>query len=99
MKPIQTVCITTRRPRSAADPGECETVYYILAGDVVKVTDQDGALLRFEDGEPCKQVLEPGDNPKQVAALLGRRYHTQMYGDSERGFWRDISRINGRGVP
>lgn len=98
MKPLETV-ITTRRAYDAADPGECATVYYTVADNVVKVTDRDGHLLRYSDGEPCRRALGPDDDPRQVAARLGRSYHIQTYGDRQRGFWRDISRINGRDVP
>jgi hypothetical protein len=95
---VQTVSVTTRSPRDAADPGECAIVYYVIDGPLVRVTDQDGNLLRFSDGEPCKAALGAGEDPKQVAARIGHRYHTQTYGDRQRGFWRDISRINGRSV-
>ena len=88
----QTAWITTRRPNGGADAGECAAIHYVVADGVVKVTDQDGNLLRYSDGEPCKQALGPDDNPKQIAQRLGRRYHEQTYGDQERGFWRDINR-------
>ena len=88
----QTAWITTRRPHGAADAGECAAIHYVVADGVVKVTDRDGNLLRYSDGEPCKQALGPDDNPKQIAQRLGRRYHEQTYGDQERGFWRDINR-------
>jgi len=94
---IQTVHITLRNPHDDADPGECAIINYVVDGNVVKVTDKDGALLRFAKGEPCKQVLGPGDNPRQIAARLGRSYHNQTYGDRE-GFWRDLSRYR-RDVP
>jgi hypothetical protein len=96
MKP-QTVHITTRRPNSAADPGECATIYFKELDRVVSVTDADGNLLRYSDGEPCKAALGPDDNPGQIAARLGRRYHAQAYGDRERGFWRDLPK--GKGAP
>jgi hypothetical protein len=89
---IQTVHITIRNPYNDADAGECAIINYVVDGNVVKVTDQDGHMLRFAKGEPCKQVLGPGDNPRQIAARLGRSYHNQMYGDRERGFWRDLPR-------
>jgi hypothetical protein len=92
MMNIQTVHITLRNPHDDADPGECAIINYVVDGNVVKVTDKDGALLRLAKGEPCKQVLEPGDDPRQIAARLGRSYHNQMYGDRERGFWRDLPR-------
>jgi hypothetical protein len=94
---IETVHITLRNPHNDADPGECAIIHYVVEGDVVKLTDKDGALLRFAKGEPCKQVLEPNDNPRQIAARLGRRYHLGAYGDRQRGFWRDLP--PGRGVP
>jgi len=96
MKP-QTVHITTRRPHDAADAGECAIIYYTANDNVVKVTDKDGHLLRYSDGEPCKRVLGPGDDPRQIAARLGRRYHNQTHGDREKGFWRGLPR--GRNVP
>ena len=93
----QTAWITTRRPHGGADAGECAAIHYVVADGVVKVTDRDGNLLRYSDGEPCKQALGPDDNPKQIAQRLGRRYHEQTYGDREWGFWRDINR--GGGTP
>jgi hypothetical protein len=94
--PVQTVCITTRRPYSESDAGEAAIVHYAVNDNIVCVTDSDGHLLRYSDGEPCRQALEPGDDPRQVAARLGRSYHNQTYGDRERGFWRDMPRINRR---
>jgi hypothetical protein len=92
MKKPQTVCITMRRPQDAGDPGECAIVHYTVVNGVVSVTDADGHLLRYSaDGEPCRQALGPDDNPRQIAARLGHRYHTQ-HGDRERGFWRDMPR-------
>jgi hypothetical protein len=94
----QTAWITTRRPNGPADTGESAAIHYVVADGVVKVTDQDGHMLRYADGEPCKQALGPHDNPKQIAVRLGRRYHEQIYGDRERGFWRDINRRGGTPV-
>ena len=86
MKSRQTAWITTRRPNGAADAGECAAIHYMVVDGVMKVTDQDGHMLRYSDGEPCKQALGPDDNPKQIATRLGRRYHEQTYGDRQRGF-------------
>jgi hypothetical protein len=95
---VQTVSVTTRRPRDAADPGECAIIYYVVDGPMLRVTDARGNQVRYLNGEPVKRALEPSDDPKQVASFLGRRYHTEMFGDRERGFYRDISRVNGRDV-
>ena len=87
---IETVQITTARPRGEADPGECAIIHYIVANGEVLVTDPDGCLLRYSDGEPVKRSFGPDDNPRQIAARLGRSYHNETYGDRERGFWRDL---------
>jgi hypothetical protein len=85
--PVQTLCITTRRPRDESDPGEAAIIHYTADEHEVRITDKDGHLLRYEhSGEPCKQALGPGDNPRQIAARLGLRYHNRIYGDRESGF-------------
>src|SRR5262249_58063725 len=71
----QTAWITTRRPNGPADTGESAAIHYVVADGVVKVTDPDGHMLRYADGEPCKQALGPDDNPKQIATRLGLRCH------------------------
>jgi hypothetical protein len=62
-------------------------IHFVVDNNVVKVTDKDGAMLRYPDGEPCKQVLGPADNPSQIAARLARG-HRREYGD--RGFWATL---------
>jgi hypothetical protein len=94
---IEAVCITTRQPRNAADPGESETVHFVVENNVVRMVDADGHQLRFTDGEPVKRVAGPDDNPRQVAARLGRAYYVEINGDRQRGFWRDPGR--GGGAP
>jgi|SRR5437879_2849252 hypothetical protein len=97
MKP-EAICITTRQPRNASDPGESETVHFVVENNVVRVVDADGHLLRFHDGEPVLRHLQPGDNPRAIAARLGFAYYKATYGDRERGFWRrDLGR--GPGAP
>jgi hypothetical protein len=90
---IETVHITTRRPHNGSDPGACHIVYYMADGREVRVTDRDGHLLRYANGEPCKQALLPGDNPRQIAARLGSKFHNETYGDRQRGFYRDLPKI------
>jgi hypothetical protein len=94
---IQTVHVTTRRPRDASDPGEAAIIYFVVDGPTLRVTDARGNQVRYLNGEPVKTALGIQDDPRQVAARLGHRYHTEMFGDRERGFYKDISRINGRG--
>jgi hypothetical protein len=91
---VETVHVQTRQPRNDEDPGECAIIHFVVDNNVVKVTDKDGAMLRYPDGEPCKRTLEPGENPRQVAARLSRGYRREYGG---RAFWGDIP--PGKGVP
>jgi hypothetical protein len=93
---VETVHVATRNPRNNEDPGECAIVHFVVDNNVVKVTDKDGHILRYPDGEPCKRVLGPDDNPRQIAARIGRGYHREYGG---RAFWGDITRINGKASP
>jgi hypothetical protein len=60
---VETVHVQTRQPRNDEDPGECAIVHFTVADNVLKVTDKDGNMLRYPDGEPCKQVLGPTTTP------------------------------------
>jgi hypothetical protein len=93
---VETVHVATRNPRNDEDPGECAIVHFVVENNVVNVTDKDGHMLRYPDGEPCRRALELGDDPRQIAARLGRSYHSEYGG---RAFWGDISRINGKASP
>jgi hypothetical protein len=93
---VETIHVQIRQPRDEADPGECAIIHYTVVNNVVKVTDKDGHMLRYPDGEPCRQVLLPGENPKQIAARLGRSHRREYDG---RAFWGDISRLNGKASP
>jgi hypothetical protein len=93
---VETVHVQTRQPRDEADPGECAIVHFVVDNNVVKVTDKDGHMLRYPDGEPCKQALGPHDNPRQIAARLAHGYRREYGG---RAFWGDISRLNGKDAP
>ena len=93
--PVQTVHVQTRQPRNDEDPGECAIVHYTVDDKhVLRVTDKDGHMLRYPDGEPLRQTLGPDDNPRQIAARLARG-HRREYGG--RGFWGDIA--SGKGSP
>jgi hypothetical protein len=92
---VETVHVATRNPRNDEDPGECAIIHFVVDNNVVKVTDKDGHMLRYPDGELCKRTLEPSDDPRQIAARLGRSHRSEYGG---RGFWGDI-RINGKGAP
>jgi len=92
---VETIHVQTRQPRDEADPGECAIVHFVVDNNVVKVTDKDGHMLRYPDGEPCKRALEPGDNPRQIAARIARS-HRREYGG--KAFWGDIG-PSGKGVP
>jgi len=76
---VETIHVATRNPRNDDDPGECAIVHFVVDNNVVKVTDKDGHMLRYPDGEPCKRALEPGDNPRQIAARIARS-HRREYG-------------------
>jgi len=83
-----------RPPKPPAAGGDSLAVGPNLIEEMLKVTDKDGNMLRYPDGEPCKQVLGPNDSPRQIAARLARG-HRREYGG--RGFWGDIP--PGKGAP
>jgi len=96
---VETIHVQTRQPRDDQDPGECAIVHFVVDNNrdgqrVVKVTDKDGNMLRYPDGEPCKRVLSPDDNPRQIADRIARS-HRREYGG--KAFWGDIP--PGKGVP
>ena len=57
---VETVHVATRNPRNDEDPGECAIVHFVVENNVVNVTDKDGHMLRYPDGEPCRRALELG---------------------------------------
>lgn len=94
---VETVHVPVRNPYHDQDPGECTIVHYTVNGADLQITDADGHRLRFKDGELCAAELEPGDDPRQCAARLGRMLHRET--DRGPSFWKDISRINGKEPP
>jgi hypothetical protein len=86
MKPLH-VIIQTRAPRGS-HPGACEEGFYHMVRDEVTLTTQDGTVILDNRGHKISALVEPGQNPKQVAARLLRS--TLGHGARTSGFGAPI---------
>jgi hypothetical protein len=64
----QYIHIQIRRP-SRDDPGQIEDAHFIVADNVVHLTDQDGNKLK---GELTRRPIGNGDTAREVAVRLLR---------------------------
>jgi hypothetical protein len=85
----QLITIQTAEPRGKF-AGEVAQAYFVIEDDRVILTDRDGHALHDPDGGDYAQTLGEGDNPKQIAARLLRRFRTKFRSDRVRGFDRPL---------
>jgi hypothetical protein len=79
------ITIQTQSPRGSF-PGAIAQAYYVIDNKKVTLTDRDGNTLHDPEGRDYVKALDKGDNPRQVAALLLRRFRTKMNGSRVTGF-------------
>jgi len=79
MKP-QRIIITTRQPKGD-DPGAVEEAHYLIEGDEVILTDQDGAPLR---GDNARRKLKAGEDARRAASSLLRQRVSRKASDFHR---------------
>jgi hypothetical protein len=84
--------VVSVRSASENDPGECAIGYFIVQGNTVTLTDENGKPLDEKDG-----TAKIGDaNPKSVASIIVRRRWEGTRGEADfnrplnyqRGGWR-----------
>jgi len=97
MKPIrievQVGPVTPRDPQGRTTPG-----FYTLDGNVLTMTDGEGAVVRDRrNGELYQEVLKPDQNPRSVATRLTREIWKANQGGGIPGFYGPINYSN-RGI-
>jgi hypothetical protein len=80
---VERIIITTRPSKpETGDPGSAKIGHFFVEGDTLTLCDEAGTPLRDRE-EPITAVLEPGTEPRAIAAVLPRRRSTT---NSMRGF-------------
>ena len=76
--PVQEVIVSVRNS-SENDPGECAVGYFIVQGNSVTLTDENGKPLDEKDG-----TAKVGDaDPRSIASIMVRRRWEGSQGDAD----------------
>jgi hypothetical protein len=71
---VERVIVTTRTSDpDSGDPGSANIGYYIVEDGLLTLTDQSGTPLKTEGDKPITAIIEPGVDPRAVAASLTYR--------------------------
>ena len=81
MPEVQIVFVQTEAPKGNF-PGRVVEGKYIVDGDLVTLTDRRGEPVRDAEGKTCTQKLNAGDNPKQIAGLLTKKFAKARRGNN-----------------
>jgi len=73
MREIHTVFVQTEAPKGNF-PGRVVEGKYIVEGDQVTLTNRRGDPVRDAEGRTYTQKLIAGDNPKQIAGILTKKF-------------------------
>jgi hypothetical protein len=85
-KPEVKIVIVQISPPSSSNPnGVSAEGAYIVADGHVTLTNRDGKPVRDKDGKICSQKLNEGDNPRQVAGRMTKRFRSVLRGDKTPG--------------
>jgi hypothetical protein len=79
------ISIQTAAPKGSF-PGAVAAAFFIVENNRVVLTDRNGHALHDPEGRDYAKELNEGDDPRQVAALLLRRFRTKVRGDRVAGF-------------
>jgi hypothetical protein len=92
MPEIKTVFVQTEPPKGSFE-GRCIEGCYIVEGDAVTLTNRRGDPVRDAEGNTYKQNLNAGENPKQIAGLLTKKFAKARRGNKTvpRGFGRPLN--------
>ena len=78
-------------PATERDPGQVTFGFYTVDGNVLTMTDGEGAVVRHQNGEPYKHILEPGQDPRPIAARFTKEIRKAATGERIAGFWGRIN--------
>jgi hypothetical protein len=74
-------------PPKGSFPGAVAQAFYTVENNKVILTDRDGNALRDPEGRDYgKTLAETGHNAHETAAILLRRFRTQVRGNRVAGF-------------
>ena len=91
MLEVQTVFVQTEAPKGDFR-GRVIEGKYIVEGDLVTLTNRRGDPVHDAEGKNYTQKLNVGDNPKQIAGLLTKKFAKTRRGNiaPPRGFGSPI---------
>jgi len=81
MPEVQTVFVQIEAPKPGFE-GRVAEGCYILEGGVLTLTNRRGDPVRDTEGQSYTQKLEPGDNAKQIAGLLTKKFRKVRRGNN-----------------
>ena len=81
MPEVHTVFVQTEAPKGNFQ-GRVIEGKYIVEGDQVTLTNRRGDPVRDAEGKTYMQKLNAGDNPKQIAGLMTKKFAKARRGNS-----------------
>jgi hypothetical protein len=81
MPEVQTVFVQTEAPKGSFQ-GRVVEGKYIVEDGVLTLTNRRGDPVSDAEGKTYTQKLNPGDNPKQIAGLLTKKFAKARRGDA-----------------
>jgi len=81
MPEVHSVQVQIERPKGRFE-GRVVEGRYIVEDGVLSLTNHDGIPVRDAEGKAYTHKLEPGDNAKQIAGLLTKKFRRVRRGGS-----------------
>ena len=81
MPEVQTVFVQIEAPKPGFE-GRVAEGCYIVERNVLTLTNRRGDPVRDDAGQSYTQKLEPGDNAKQIAGLLTKKFRKVRRGNN-----------------
>jgi hypothetical protein len=87
MPEVHTVFVQIEPPKGTFE-GRAVEGCYTVESNVLSLTNRRGEPVQDAEGKTYTHKLEPGDNPKQIAGLLTKKFRKVRRGNSTptRGF-------------
>jgi hypothetical protein len=87
MPEVHTVFVQIEPPKGKFE-GRVVEGCYTIEGSLLSLTNRHGDPVRDAEGKSYTHKLEPGDNPKQIAGLLTKKFRKARRGNNAalRGF-------------
>ena len=82
-KPEIRPVIVQIKPPGDRDEGQVAEGRYVVADNVVTLTDRAGAPVRDSDGKTYSRKLSEGDNPHVIAGRLTKEFRLALLGKTK----------------